>query len=142
MVELRLRALGRSACFSSCRAALSLSLVRYCCSVRPAVRFCLACPILRLKRFNVAARAGRSIASFVAPLALVDSSILHIAGWSFRCFASFSPPLPAPHSFRFAAFCFFPRIACRASVLVSSSFRIRYRLMRCLYRFRKRISHD
>ena len=55
MVDWRLRALGRSACFSSRRAALSLSLVRYCGSVRPAVRCRWAYSILRLKRFNAAA---------------------------------------------------------------------------------------
>lgn len=54
-VGLRLRAGYRFACFPSCRAALSLSLVRYCRSVRPAMRCCLACSILRLKRFNVVA---------------------------------------------------------------------------------------
>lgn len=42
---MRLLALGRPACFSLCCAALSLSLVRYCCSVRPAVRVtCLSLP--------------------------------------------------------------------------------------------------
>lgn len=55
MVDWRLRALGRSACFPSCRAALSLSLVRYCGSVRPAMRCCLVCSIRRLKRFNATA---------------------------------------------------------------------------------------
>ena len=83
MVDLRLRACGRSACLSPARAALSLSLVRYCGSVCRAGRCCLVCSIRRLNRFNAAAGAGRLIASFVAPYILIVSVILSIAGRSF-----------------------------------------------------------
>lgn len=64
--DLRLRAWLRSACLLPCRAALSLMLVRYCRTARPAGACCLVVPsvlcrhharefplhLIRLKRFN------------------------------------------------------------------------------------------
>lgn len=64
--DLRLRAWLRSACLLPCRAALSLMLVRYCRTARPAGACCLVIPsvlcrhharefplhLIRLKRFN------------------------------------------------------------------------------------------
>ena len=70
-VGLRLRALNRSACFLSCRVALSLSLVRYCGSVRRAGEVLLGLFYSVVKTFQCDGGMDRSIASFVVPPVLV-----------------------------------------------------------------------